>query len=227
MLDGFNKSAYASFCLNESRYIQAVSVGMEALDLLKGARKGNPMSVDIDFFLGLYECARAELRQRLWWILFWYPGSTQQGIARLQHSARNGRVTRWSSSIALVDIYLNEKRYTDAARQLELLQNRFASSRFVLWAQTRYFTAKDQPLAAAEVFETLSLSYRGVPYGLYNAFLTGMEAAQHYANAGKYDEAVQLCEGLLSSAEQQTFHERDKVVAQCRTLLRRSVRDKN
>ena len=215
-LRGFALGSLTSYHLRLGRYTAAVGSGVEALRLLREAKERDGSNADADFFLGLYNCARGELRRRLWWLLFWYPGGEQEGIVQLENSSRNGILASGAATLSLVDVYLQARRFDDAARVLQELESRFSQSRFVLWARARYFEAVGDNKRAAHVYGKLSVSYRALGQtGRYNALVTGCSQARLLVDAGDAMEAARVAGGL----ETLCLHvEDERLEAACREL---------
>jgi tetratricopeptide (TPR) repeat protein len=192
-MQGFADAAISSYYLRNGRYIQGVSHGKSAIRLLKKARALHSDAVDPLFFLGLYSYARGELRKRLWWVLFWFPGNKKEGIARLHTCMQRGTLTPTAAGIALVHIYAQEHRFDEARRLLRRLQQRYPRSRFVLWAAARLYTHQDAHERAARVYDSLSSQYARIPRAIRSRIASTYEAARAYRSAGNCVQARQRC----------------------------------
>jgi hypothetical protein len=199
MLSGFTKGIHSSFYLRQESYYAAMQNGFDALKLLDEAYRLDTSNVEPLFFLGLYEYARGELKKRLWWVLFWYPGSKKEGIRRLWTCANRGVLTGKGSLFALADIYSRENMIGDAAPVVEKLRNDFPRSRFALWAQAKHFESKKLWYEAALVYELLAASYGAERAGAHNAFVTANLQAHLLARAGQKKEAAAVCRALLKT----------------------------
>ncbi len=181
---GFANASYATFHLRKEKYFSAMSTGLDAIKDLKKAKEMDPENHDADFFLGLYEYAKSELRKKLWMVLFWYPGDKAEGIRKLESAARKGKIVADAAKMALIDIYTEEKRFTESIEVINSLLSEYPSSRFVLWSKARYYQSLGKNLQAADVYDRLSQSYELNSSGRHNAFVTRMHQLDHLEKLG-------------------------------------------
>ncbi|MDG5814527.1 hypothetical protein QA601_05535 [Chitinispirillales bacterium ANBcel5] len=200
-LKGMALSMHASFYLRNRAYLAAYSTGMDAIRTLQEARELDPSNKDVNFFLGLYDYARAELRRRFWWVLFWYPGDKSSGIEQLEQCAQEAHLTRYSALLALSDIYLQEDKPEKSLAIIERLSLKFPDSRFVLWAKAKYYDDQGMYAKAAQVYGILSKSYKSEAMGSHNSMMTANKQAHMLYNAGKPEEAARVCRDILERAE--------------------------
>lgn len=201
MLLGFCKGLHASFYLRLESYIAAMQTGFDALKLLDDAYKLDSTNTDALLFLGLYDYARGELKKKLWWVLFWYPGSKERGIMRLRKCSETGMLASTASFLALVDIYVREKKPSECLSIIKQLEKNSSQSRFTLWATAKYFESSKKYYEAALSFELLSLSYSSEPAGTYNSLITKNRQAHMLYLAGRKKEASALCLTILQRAQ--------------------------
>ena len=218
MLSGFCKGIHSSFYLRQESYYAAMQNGFEALNLLEEAYKLDSSNVEPLFFLGLYDYARGELKKRLWWVLFWYPGSKKEGIGRLWRCADKGALTGNGALFALADIYTRENMPTDAAPVVARLRRDFPKSRFALWAQAKHLESRKSWYEAALAYELLAASYGAQHAGAHNAFVTANRQAHLFVRAGQKKEAAAVCRMLLNtpvSKKNRSLHkDTEKLLAQ-------------
>lgn len=202
MLLGFCKGLHASFYLRLESYFAAMQTGFDALKLLDGAYKLDSSNTDALFFLGLYDYARGELKKKLWWVLFWYPGSKEQGITRLLRCSNNGQLTATASLLALADIYTRDKKPLECLSTVNRLEIKSPESRFVLWAKAKYLESCPQYDEAARAFERIALSYAAVSAaGRYGELVTRNRQAHMLFLAGRKKDAAALCHTILQKAQ--------------------------
>jgi hypothetical protein len=201
MLLGFCKSLHASFFLRLESYIAAMQTGFDALKLLDEAYKLDSSNTDALLFLGLYDYARGELKKKLWWVLFWYPGSKERGIMRLRQCGATGQLTSIASFLALSDIYVRDKKPSECSPVINQLEKYSPRSRFVLWAKAKYLESCPKYYEAALVFEQLALSYAADPAGNYGSIVTQNRRAHMFFLAGRKKDAASLCRDILHRAQ--------------------------
>jgi hypothetical protein len=198
MLAGLTNAIYASYFLHQNRYFAAVGTGMDAIGMLRTARRLDSTNADVDFVLGLYSYARAELRKRLWMVLFWYGGSKEEGIRRLRVCSRLGRITARPARLALAEIAIKEEAFDRARTLLDSLALEYPASRFLLWSRARYYEAREKPRAAADVYDQLAQSYGKEPLGKRNAFATRALQLDMLMRAGEDSLAQRVGEKVLA-----------------------------
>jgi tetratricopeptide (TPR) repeat protein len=198
MLVGFTKAIHSSFYLRRKMYMSAMQNGIDAMKVLREAKEIDSTNTEVDFFLGLYDYAKAELRSRLWWVMFWYPGGKKEGITKLENCTNNSFIVRNASLITLSNIYTEEKMPDKAIRNIQHLDSLYPSSRFVGWAKVKYFEKLKRYTNAAEEYNKLSLQYASVKNGQYNSFLTKKKEAVMYYEAGQKEKVQTICEAMLS-----------------------------
>lgn len=194
---GLTQIMHATFFLRQKKYVRAAQHGFNALKTLKLAQELDSTNHDVDFFLGLYEYARSELRARLWWVMFWYSGSRTEGIKKLEACATHGTITRVAAKLSLCDIYTQEKHFCRAAKLIRELKVHYPQSRFVYWAEAKYFEATREYRDAAAVYDTLHTLYASCNHGEYNALSTQLKQAEMTFHAGDLTVAAVLCRDLL------------------------------
>jgi tetratricopeptide (TPR) repeat protein len=205
MLAGFNKSMYSAFFLRNNSFVSGLQCGFDALDLLKEALLLDSTNTEVLFFLGLYDFARAELRTRLWWVLFWYPGDKKQGFERLALCSRKSTITGTAAALSLSEMYVKDQMIDKADSLLSLLEMQFPQSRFVLWTRAKYFETLKEFAKAAKVYEQLATSYEKTIEGRYNYFVTRNKAAHMHISAGQLDSAISVCKGILNEPDLKNY----------------------
>ena len=228
MLAGICDAIHAGFYLRQKRYLSAMQNGLDALRIMREAQQIDSTNYEVDFFLGLYEYARAELRSRLWWVLFWYPGNRQQGIKRVRRCAQQAIITSAAAKLSLCDMYIQEKRFKDAEKTIKQLKQEYPKSRFVLWAEVKYFVAEKRYKNASALYHRLSHSYQNEEHGEYNAFYSRSQRALMLFHAGDITNAKRLCDELLSDKNITKYRkvnkETAKLAERCKNALDRKKR---
>jgi tetratricopeptide (TPR) repeat protein len=157
------------------------------------------------FFLGLYDFARAELRTRFWWVLFWYPGDKNRGFERLRMCSKYSAITGTAAALSLSEAYIKENMLEKADSLLTQLEILYPESRFVLWTRIKYFEAKQNYSKAAALYEQLAESYQKTSEGRYNYFVTKNKAAHMHTDAGNPETAISLCNALLKEPDLEKY----------------------
>jgi tetratricopeptide (TPR) repeat protein len=183
----------AAFHLRGGAYFAAAGSGMDAIRVMREARALDTANAEVDFFLGMYDYARADLKKRLWWVLFWYPGDRESGVRQLERGAAAAVVTKAAAALALSDIYLKEGQPQKSREIIYALRREMPRSRFVLWAEAKYYDDRKMYSRAAIVYGRLADSYEKEAYGSYNSAVTRSRQAHAYSRAGDTALAVSAC----------------------------------
>jgi len=197
-LAGFANATHAAFYMRQSRYFAAIGTGLDAIRGLNEAQKMDSTNYDVEFFLGLYDYAKAELRKRLWMVLFWYGGDKQEGIARLKDCVEKSEMAGPAAKLSLADIYIQEKEYTKARATIDELLADYPKSRFILWTDAKYFFSREEFVEAAKRYGQLADSYAKTRYGTFNSLATRWRQIETLRKAGKDDEARKTARTMKS-----------------------------
>lgn len=195
---GFSKTIHSTYFLRRKMYVTALQNGLDALKLLREAKALDTTNTDVDFFLGLYDYGKAEMRTRLWWVLFWYPGGKKEGIQKLEQCSRSACMTKNAAMLSLSEIFVSEKQIDKGLSLLEHLETMFPESRFVHWSRAKYYETNKMYLEAAAVYNKLSQLYSNTADGAYNALFTKSKEAAMYLEAGQKGKAAELCRIILA-----------------------------
>jgi len=195
-LKGFTLGIHASYHLKNGSYFSAASTGLDAIKLMKEAKELDPNNTDVNFFLGLYDYAKADIRKKVK-VIFWFPGDKQSGIRQLEEGAKSAILTRIASQLALSDIYLEQKQPQKSRALIDKLKKELPNSRFLMWAEAKYLEDQKMHSEAALAYERLADSYGKYSHGTYNAIVTRNKQAHQHAKAGETEAAVSACRQIL------------------------------
>ncbi len=207
MLSGMCRAFHSAFYLRQKKYLSALQNGLNSIKLFREAQKMDSTNYEVDFFLGLYEFGLAELRSRYWWILFWYPGDRRSGIERMRRCAEKAIITAEAAQISLCDFFTYEKEFKDAEIRIGRLKKKYPFSRFVLWAEAKYFERTENYADAALIYSSLAGSYGQEKYGDYNYFYTSNRQAQMFYKAGNREGAANICKKILENKKIKMYKE--------------------
>lgn len=199
MIAGMCRAIHATFYLRQKKYFGAMQNGLDAIKIMKEAQELDSGNTEVDFFLGLYEYARAELRAKLWWVLFWYAGDRKAGIQRINRCAENAVITGKAARISLCNIYLKEKDPVQSEKNISILKEQYPESRFVLWEEVKYFEEKSLFRQAVSTYHHLSRQYAAEKkYGTYNELFSLRKMAEMLLKANDKSQAKKVCKELLN-----------------------------
>jgi hypothetical protein len=201
MLSGFCKGMLSAFYLRQGYYFSAMRNGFKALSILEESHRLDSTNGDPLFLLGLYEYAKGELKRRLWWLLFWYPGSKKEGIAKLWSCSKNGHLSAGGALFALADIYARENKPEEGGPIVERLEQEFPKSRFALWAKAKHLESRRLFYEAGLCYDVLAASYAAEPAGRHNALFTRNLQAHMLLRSGQKKEAADSCRAILRETD--------------------------
>jgi len=203
LVKGFLISASASFLLVGGKYASGVAAGGKALDALKAALVCCDKNYDALYYLGFYNCARAELRKRIG-VLFWLPKSSDDGITALQKCVKNAKFMNRAAEMVLADVFVRENKLEKTKEILPKLLEKYPESRFLLWTKMRYEFAKKDDSAAINTAILISKSY--FRDAAFHNGITVLEEARKMAELRKFPKEIR---GKIAQLESKI--DKDKV----------------
>jgi tetratricopeptide (TPR) repeat protein len=177
--------------LHRKNYIGAMRLGFDAVSLCREAGTMDRENADVDFVLGFYGYARAEMRKKSLGVLFWYP--KDNGIRLLERCAEKGRIASLAATMALPDIYIREGLYDKASAAIDRLGAHYPRGRFHLWAKARLCEAQKNYSREALTYLDLADAYAAIPQARRNCLQTLLYAASGFRLAGEKDKARDAC----------------------------------
>ena len=200
-IKGISQLIAAMYTMHRKKYFAALKMGGEALDLCKEAKKIDRGNVDVEFIIGFYSYARAELKRKFLGILFWYSGNKQSGIRSIENCSRNARLISPVADMVLQEIYVKEGMYEKASAGIERILALYPSNRFALWTKAKLCDAQEMPTQAAEVYGSLADTYEQIPDAQKNFLATRLLEAQRYFQAKNIEKARVACDRLLAKCK--------------------------
>lgn len=196
---GFSKATFASFYVRKKMYFAGLQTGTESIKILREAKEMDSTNTDVDFFLGLYNYGKTELRKKMWMVMFWYGGDKKEGIELLENCSKTAYITRNAALSSLTDIYTAEKMYKNSEMLIDVQSRKFPESRFVYWSQAKLYESQKKYSEAAAIYNKLSLQYSTVKNGAYNSLYTKKSEAQMYYEAGMKSLVGPICRTILEN----------------------------
>ena len=166
LLENDSKNQWAKFFIAgadgykgtfEARYekwITAFRYGWKGVSLFLEMEKEGCSIVDINYGIGSYDYWRSALIKILWFMSR-VDDKRQRAIDRLYYAQEKGLFTRTSSSAALVDILINENRYSDALDIAEKLLLKYPGSIIFNWGKARALFGLERYDESMKVFREL------------------------------------------------------------------------
>jgi hypothetical protein len=200
-IKGISQLIATAYTMHRKRYLSALGMGFDALDLCREAKRIDSGDVDADFVPGLYGYARAELKRKFHGILFWYSGDKQSGIRAIERCAREARLLSPVADMVLQEIYVKEGMDDKAAAGIERLLASYPDNRFVLWTKAKFFEQRKMPARAAEIYGMLADRYERIAAARNNYTATRLLEARRQYEANNSGKAREACARLLSSCK--------------------------
>ncbi len=188
----------AVYHLHRGERIAGLRKGLKALSLCKESKKIDSSNTDVDFILGLYDYARAELKKKFLGIIFWYSGDKFSGIKKIENSRYTACLVSLAANIALMEIYIREKTYKKASSEIDSFLSRYPGSRFAMWSKAKLYDAQKMWLKAANVYEALADLYEPIAPARKNYFTTLLLAADRYSKGSNFEKSRRECERILA-----------------------------
>jgi len=198
-LKGFSKAILACYDLWHKDYLPGLNIGFSALDNLKEAKKNDNENYDAEFFIGLYNYARADMKKMFWWAFFWYPGDKQAGIKSISLCTKNGQIVKPVALLVLAELSIREKKFPEALTLINDLETMYPKSRFVKWTHAKYFESQKQDIDAARMYGSLANEYYGCPKAIRNELAARLKEANLYFEANDFKNSKIAAEKLVAN----------------------------
>lgn len=187
MIKGFLISSNAAYSLIDGKYAVGINDGARSLDILKSAYNCDTANFDVQYYLGFYNYAQAELRRRLG-ILFWLPKNAGDGIAALEKCVKNARFMNHAAEMVLADVYIRENKPEKTNEMLPKLLKKYPESRFLLWTKMRYeFALKDDLAAMKTAVFASRLYFRD---GVFHNGIMILKEAKKIMNTRRFPKEI-------------------------------------
>ena len=194
---GFAKAIAAAYNLWRKKYFAGLDMGFSALSALREAKRLDNTNTDVDFFLGLYTYARADLKRNFWWAFFWYSGDKNAGIRSIRACSRSAQFARQAATLLLAEVCYRENKIAESDTITRGLLAAHPASRLTLWTCAKRGEATQSFAEAAASYQALADAYDGIQRARRNAFVTRSKAAHMYFLAGDTLQARDACKKIL------------------------------
>ncbi len=174
-------AAYRGFFLARSgQYWSGIRTSMKAVDILERALQQDSTLADAYLAVGTYLYWRSRLTRLFSWLPF-FPDRRKEGITLVERAAKHAAFSQWAAVSTLGWIFMEEKRYEDAASCAERGLASFPGSRFFLWLLAEALCRSGKTSEAAAVYETLLDSVRTAAFNNhYSEIVLHLKLAQCY-----------------------------------------------
>ncbi|MFW5785346.1 MAG: tetratricopeptide repeat protein [Chitinispirillaceae bacterium] len=219
--DGFKGTYEARY----ERYITAFRLGWKGVSLLMEMASSGSEIVDIQFGIGSYDYWRSAMMKMLWWM----PGvddKRSQGIKKLRNVMHNGVYTKTAAAMGLIDIYNNEKRYSEALELAAVMIKEHPRALVFYWGRAKALTGLGNHEDAVRVYRyILSRVESDALNNHYNAVVCRLAIAKNLMEEKNYDQALRELNTIRSYSLDGTVKKRlDKQLKEANNLRKEASR---
>ncbi len=221
----FLGNAYAAKAIHEARegdWWSGLNNGLKAKSALKEAVKHDPGLYDAYVALGSYHYWASVVTKAFWWLPF-IGDNREEGISQIKVAHEKSVFSRDAAANGLIWIYINEKRYDQAIRLSQEMQNKYPEGKSFLWAlATAYYEKSDWTNALSlhqEILERIqeqidaaasSGNHPGNPHNYYNHIECKFHIASCLFNLRRFEECIAACEEIQNYSLDERTKKRQK-----------------
>jgi tetratricopeptide (TPR) repeat protein len=170
--------------------------------------------------LGSYFYWKSAYTKKFRWLPF-VKDKRQEGIGMLKLAAENSVLSKEFALSSLMWINLREKNYPQALNLAYYFQSKYPQAKFPLWAEGFIYYEKFDWKNALQTFDKLMQRLQETqPSNFYNLIEVEFRMANCHYNLGKYKEARQLGEKILTyPLDKKTQHRQREKLKKAKELL--------
>lgn len=184
--DGYKGTYEARY----ERWITAFRYGWKGVSVFLDLEKEKCTIIDINYGIGNYDYWRSALIKVLWFMNK-VDDKRQKAIDRLYLCQKDGVFTRVSSSVALIDILINESRFSEAAVIANDMLKKYPGSTIFLWGKARSLIGMKLYSEASEAFRAVLSKVESSPLdNHYTASLCHLWLAKIEMEKGNFSQAI-------------------------------------
>jgi tetratricopeptide (TPR) repeat protein len=219
--DGYKGTYEARY----ERWITAFRYGWKGVSVLLELQSKGSGLVDINYGIGNYDYWRSAMMKILWWM----PGiddKREEGIKRILITMDKGIYTKVASSLSLIDIMMNEKRFNEALAISEKMLKIYPQSSFFLWGKVDALIALKRYKEAVEILLIIKKKLDNDPKdNEYNGVVCHYWLAKAYYSQGMYSDAIVQCDEMNSYKLTPDIRKRlDKFFSDAASIRKKSVK---
>ncbi len=149
------------------RLIKALKSGLAARKAYDAGYEIDPAFYDLALGLGSYRYWKSVKTKAINWTPL-FKNEKREGIELLRLAADSSLISRDAATVALIWVYLNEKRYAAAIRLADRMHRRYPEGLTFLWALGRIYYEMDDCRAAVDIYEDILERLRADPGNYFN-----------------------------------------------------------
>ncbi len=184
--DGYKGTFEARY----EKWITAFRYGWKGVSVFLEMEKDSSSIVDINYGIGSYDYWRSALIKVLWFMSK-VDDKRQKAIDRLYYSHEKGIFTRTTSSVALLDILINENRFAEALKIAEKMLLKYPTSIIFNWGKARALFGLKRYEESMEAFRAVLSKVESDQHdNHYTASLCHLWLAKIELELGNYSQAI-------------------------------------
>jgi tetratricopeptide (TPR) repeat protein len=189
----------------KENWISAFTEGAEAMKIFSSCHTDSITFYESHTAIGNYLYWKSRKLESLNWLPF-IEDETTEGIKLLQKASEKGIYSRYLAVYSLIWIYIDQKKYTEAAETAEEILKEYPESRLFKQGLARALEETDRR-EAIQIYYSILYSYSEI--SIKNEVELKHKIAQQYYNLGEKEPALKLCEEILSKKFEELSAEKD------------------
>ena len=189
-----SKGYYAYYQALNRNWLSAISNGFDAVKDFQKCLNKDSLFYDAYTAIGNFEYWKS---RKAGWLPF-VSDNSSEGIKYIMKAVNNQGYNNYLAVHSLQWIYIDQKKYNDVIKLSTPVLEKYPESRFFKWALARAYEEIDRKEAVKLYYEILN-SYSTInELSKFHEILLKHLIAQQYAQMGEFNEALTLCNEILT-----------------------------
>lgn len=208
----------AYFDALNSNWLSAFSTGIKSVSAFEYCLKQDNQFYESLIAIGNFKFWRSKKTEFLSWLPF-LPDEKDLGIEYLRKAVNYSGYNSYLAIYSLIWIYIEQGEYSDAIKTAEKGLMKNPDSRLFKWGLARAYEDVNPAKAISLYYDILNSYPSNLASNKINEITLKHIIAQIYAKIGKNDEALRLCEEILSIRNFTEF-EQDKLKGRIKRIIK-------
>ncbi|MFZ0454643.1 MAG: hypothetical protein WCE54_02675 [Ignavibacteriaceae bacterium] len=189
-----SKGYYAYYQALNRNWLSAVSNGFDAVKYFQKCLDKDSLFYDAYTAIGNFEYWKS---RKAGWLPF-VSDNSSEGIRYIMKAVNNQGYNNYLAVHSLQWIYIDQKKYNDVIKLSKPVVEKYPESRFFKWALARAYEEIDKKEAVKIYYEILNSYLKINELSKFHEILLKHLIAQQYAQMGELNEALTLCNEILT-----------------------------
>ena len=189
-----SKGYYAYYQALNRNWLSAISNGFDAVKDFQKCLNKDSLFYDAYTAIGNFEYWKS---RKAGWLPFVNDNSSE-GIKYIMKAVNNQGYNNYLAVHSLQWIYIDQKKYNDVIKLTTPVLEKYPESRFFKWALARAYEEIDRKEAVKLYYEILNSYLTINELSKFHEILLKHLIAQQYAQMGEFNEALTLCNEILT-----------------------------